>query len=80
MHAFLSTYHLILHTKVLHIKFNHTGHQTKQVQNLVATCYHCACKLYIGLPPKASLLHNLEASQLITLLLTTHTKLFTYHS
>lgn len=60
MHALLSTYHLILHMKVSHIKSNHTGHQRKQVQNLVATCYHCACKLYIGLPPKASLLHNTQ--------------------
>lgn len=47
-HDLLSTYQLILHTKVSHIKSNHSGHETKQVQNLVATCYHCACNLYTG--------------------------------
>lgn len=81
-HDLLSTYQLILHTKVSHIKSNHTGHQTKQVQNLVATCYHCACNLYTGFPTTQSFPppQPLDACQLPTLLLTTQRSLFTYHS
>lgn len=59
-HDLLSTYQLILHTKVSHIKSNHTGHETKQVQNLVATCYHCVTCTQAPLPPKASLFHSLQ--------------------
>lgn len=80
MHAFLSTYHLILHTKVSHIKSNHTGHQRKQVRNLVATCYHCACKLYTGLPPKASLLHNTQKPANLSPYFSQHTHKIVYLS